>query len=296
MVIRRILTALGFRTLRIEFPYFNTPYFTLESIVRLAGGLGRLAVPCPRREPPPLLPGRLRQSHDGSGHFGARVMTGICGIFNRSGQPVDPARATAMGERLLHRCIRGTVQLATPAPHVALVRIGPSEPPGPRNTVLDGDIYNVSELESFTGETGNDPAAQVSRLYELYGLAGLTRLDGDLALACYDPVKDRLALWRDRFGITPLYYTQVGDDFLYASEIKAFSAYPEFDPLPDQAALFDYLATHYRYIHRIPARTFHRNVHQVPAAHVLEMNRSALSTHRYWDLELDRTVSRPGRG
>ena len=43
MVIRRILAALGFRILSLEYPYFNTPYFTLGSIARLAGGLSRPA-------------------------------------------------------------------------------------------------------------------------------------------------------------------------------------------------------------------------------------------------------------
>jgi asparagine synthase (glutamine-hydrolysing) len=47
---------------------------------------------------------------------------------------------------------------------------------------------------------------------------------------------------RDPFGIKPLYYASVGDELLFASEIKAMLAHPELKARRDESALHQYLA------------------------------------------------------
>lgn len=54
----------------------------------------------------------------------------------------------------------------------------------------------------------------------------LFHLHGEFAFVLYDSRRQRLFAARDRFGIKPLYYTQLRDGrLLVASEIKAFMAY-----------------------------------------------------------------------
>lgn len=50
------------------------------------------------------------------------------------------------------------------------------------------------------------------------------RLRGQFAIAVYDQRRHQLTLGRDRFGISPLYWTQQGDWLLFASEIKGLLA------------------------------------------------------------------------
>lgn len=65
----------------------------------------------------------------------------------------------------------------------------------------------------------------------------MDRLNGMFAVAAWD---GEIHLYRDRFGIKPLYYTRVGADFLFASEVKAFLAHPKFRVEIDQEALEEY--------------------------------------------------------
>ena len=43
------------------------------------------------------------------------------------------------------------------------------------------------------------------------------------AIAIYDQLENKLFLYRDRMGIKPFYYFFNGDDFVFASELKAFN-------------------------------------------------------------------------
>ena len=51
----------------------------------------------------------------------------------------------------------------------------------------------------------------------------------------------QLFLARDRMGIKPLYYCRQGDDFVFASEIKAFFLHPQIHARPSQEGLWHYL-------------------------------------------------------
>lgn len=84
------------------------------------------------------------------------------------------------------------------------------------------------------------------------------RLNGMFAFAVWD---GQLHLYRDRFGIKPLYITQVGQDFLFASEIKAFLAHPDFRVDVDREALAEYW-TFQNYLE--PTTTLFRGVEMVP--------------------------------
>ena len=49
----------------------------------------------------------------------------------------------------------------------------------------------------------------------------LPKLNGIFAFAIWDKNSQKLLLSRDSFGIKPLYYLSLGDNFYFASEIKA---------------------------------------------------------------------------
>lgn len=93
--------------------------------------------------------------------------------------------------------------------------------------IINGEIYNYKALraayKAYPFKTKSDAEVALP-LYQEEGLQGLDRLRGMYGLALYDPKEETLILARDPFGIKQLYYAEVEQGFLFASEIKALLA------------------------------------------------------------------------
>ncbi len=159
------------------------------------------------------------------------------------------------------------------------------------NSVImcNGQIYNYIELKRQVAD-----APFVSRgdmevalhLYRRRGLDFLALLNGMYAGVILDPAKNRLILFRDRFGIKPLYYMSARDRFLFSSEIKPlFSGShtrPEMNP--------DRVAAYFTYRYVPGSHTLFRNIFRVPPGAYLEydLDSGGFKIKRYWDYRLDR--------
>ena len=87
---------------------------------------------------------------------------------------------------------------------------------------------------------------------------------------------------RDRFGIKPLFYAQVGDTVYVGSEIKALFA-------AGVTARWDQAAVHRRLIlMNLCDETLFQGVRQVPPGHYLLASRSGMQLVRYWDFDYPR--------
>lgn len=106
--------------------------------------------------------------------------------------------------------------------------------------LLNGEIYNYHDLWEELSRQGYWPSTDleaelIARLYSIYGTDFASRLKGMFAVAILDGSK--LILVRDRFGIKPLYYYQVGKTTLVCSEIKGLLGHPKVSPILNTAAL-----------------------------------------------------------
>ncbi|MFH1140024.1 MAG: asparagine synthetase B [Pseudomonadota bacterium] len=213
-------------------------------------------------------------------------MGGLAGFVDFEGPGVGPGLGRAMAARISGRG-RGRAVGGPFAGRSELWRIGPGKPVfrGPLGLVLDGAVYNRRELAGELGLTVESDAELVLALLEARGYDSLALVNGDFAGALFDSGRNELILFRDRFGVRPLVWTRAGSSVFFASEPRALAARPGFRPQPNEAMLFDYLATHYRYLFRDPARTFFHNVFQVPPAGFVRFTRESESTHAYWRLE-----------
>lgn len=111
--------------------------------------------------------------------------------------------------------------------------------------VYNGEIYNWAELR---GELEGAQRAPLWRGHSdtevllagivAWGLeATLRRARGMFAFALWDRAEKTLTLARDRIGEKPLYYGRVGEDFAFASELKALRALPTSNFDTDSGAL-----------------------------------------------------------
>ena len=99
--------------------------------------------------------------------------------------------------------------------------------------LLNGEIYNYHDLWKELSRQGYGPSTNleaelIALLYSIYGTNFASRLKGMFAVAILDDQK--LVLARDRFGIKPLYYCQIGKTTLVCSEIKGLLAHPRLAP------------------------------------------------------------------
>lgn len=93
--------------------------------------------------------------------------------------------------------------------------------------VYNGEIYNFRQLRSELQKLGHAFASSgdsevVLRAYVQWGVGCFARFAGMFALALWDPRTAVLHLARDAMGMKPLYFAELGDGLVFASEVKAF--------------------------------------------------------------------------
>ena len=161
--------------------------------------------------------------------------------------------------------------------------------------VLNGEIYNYKairrELESqgVTFTTNSDTEVLLKAFRE-WNVAALDKLNGMFAFAVWDDVEKELTLVRDRAGIKPLYYAQVGDQFIFASEIKAILAGGVVSAEIDKQALDQYLT----FLWTPDPLTLFKNIYKLPPAHYLKWKDGKITQHEWWDLSFENIDN--GRG
>src|SRR5207237_5545269 len=110
---------------------------------------------------------------------------------------------------------------------------------------FNGEIYNHLDIRSELDACGCAPnwrghSDTETLLYAVrqWGVeAALQRFIGMFAFVLWDAQQQTLTLCRDRFGEKPLFYGWCGRDLVFASELKALAAHPEWSPSLDRAAL-----------------------------------------------------------
>lgn len=155
---------------------------------------------------------------------------------------------------------------------------------GSLQIVFNGEIYNFvelrKELEAFGHKfkTRSDTEVIV-HAYEQWGTACVERFNGIFAFALWDSVKESLFLARDHLGVKPLYYTTVGNRFLFGSEIKALLQDRECPRAVDNEALVHLFTFRY-----VPSpKTLFKSIFKLPPAHFMLVSNHGKEIKRYWN-------------
>lgn len=153
--------------------------------------------------------------------------------------------------------------------------------------VYNGEIYNFKELRKELLKTGhvfktNSDSEVIIHLYEEYGKNCVDYLRGMFAFAIWDKKKKELFLARDRFGIKPLYYTELhSGEFLFASEIKSLLQNDKIVREVDIEAFDQYFT--FRYVPE--NKTMFKNIYKLEPGHILIRKNKKFKIEQYWDIE-----------
>lgn len=150
--------------------------------------------------------------------------------------------------------------------------------------VVNGEFYDHQQIHQELANDGykfksTSDSEILLGLYERYGTRCLKFLRGEFAFVLYDKKNRLFFSARDYFGIKPLFYTQVGKAFYFASEVKAFRALG-LRLAWDEDNFFQTIS-----MFPMPDGSLFANVKQIPPAHYLVKSEFNNSIHlqSYWD-------------
>jgi asparagine synthase (glutamine-hydrolysing) len=153
----------------------------------------------------------------------------------------------------------------------------------------NGELYDYQRIRADLTAQGaqfrtKSDSEIIMHLYPRLGLEKtLPHLRGEFAFALHDREDDTTYLVRDRFGIKPLYWTEINGGLVFGSELKVLFAHPEVTRQFDSAGLYHQLMQTI-----VPGSTAFAGVHQVKPGHMLTIRRRDGRLHIeercYWDM------------
>ncbi len=151
--------------------------------------------------------------------------------------------------------------------------------------VFNGELYNFQDLKvnlvkkGFKFKTNSDTEV-VLNMYIQYGKDCLKYFNGMFAFSVYDCVGKSLFIARDRLGIKPVYYSNVGNKFIFASEIKSLLKYPELNKAIKESSIHEFFLRQY-----ISAPdTIFENVFKLEQGHYIFLKEGTFEKQKYWEL------------
>lgn len=153
--------------------------------------------------------------------------------------------------------------------------------------VYNGQIYNTKELKKTLLENGFEfnghcDTEVLLKSYIYYGKNVVDHLNGIFAFAIWDSKKNEIFLARDHFGVKPLFYTQVDNTFIFASELKAIFEYPKVEKKLEEQGIAELVGIGPAHT---PGITVYKNIYEIKPAHFAIYNKFGLYIEKYWGLK-----------
>lgn len=152
--------------------------------------------------------------------------------------------------------------------------------------VYNGEIYNFCDIKNdltllgYTFATGTDTEV-ILKAFDKWGHECVNLFRGMFAFAIWDKKNKKLIVCRDRVGVKPLHYYCKDGIFIFASEIKSVTSFPNLDLTIDQHSVSSFLQVGYI---KSPNSIF-KNIKKLNPGHFLEIDKNGdCKTWSYWDV------------
>jgi asparagine synthase (glutamine-hydrolysing) len=235
-------------------------------------------------------------------------MCGICGVVQVRGerrQVVSEETLDRMTDLMTHRGPndRGTYRdlgIALGVRRLSIIDVAGGHQPvqnedGAIRAVQNGELYNHPDVRRDLAARGHRLQSRcdtevIPHLYEEAGPSFGERLRGKFAIAVWDSQSRRAVLVRDRLGVKPLYFAEVDDMLVFASELKSLLGSGLVEPQLNADAIDAYLTFGF-----VPGpQTPLRGVSKLLPGHQLVVEDGEVKIERYWEVP-EPTTQRDGR-
>jgi asparagine synthase (glutamine-hydrolysing) len=231
-------------------------------------------------------------------------MSGMVGMLNLDGSPVDGSLLRRMTEYLAFRGPDGQrVRTMDNAGfgHTLLETTEESKREAQPFT-LDGRCWIVADarvdarqdlVAGLRARTQEEIAADATdgelilRAYCAWGEECVTHLLGDFAFAVWDEPRQRLFCARDHLGVKPFFYAQLGRTVVISNTLDCIRMHPAVSRNLDDQAIADFLL--FGANETIDTTTF-RDIQRLPPAHTITWEREQTRRRRFWTLPIDEPI------
>ena len=229
-------------------------------------------------------------------------MSGIGGIYNLDGAPVDRALLERMSAAIAHRgpdgihhWVEGPVGMGhcmlRTTPESVYERQPLTDDSGNLCLTMDGRVDNRQDLLSVLKSAGarlrDDTDAEiVLRAYECWGMECPARIIGDFSFVIWDKQRHQLFCARDILGIRPFYYYTDGQRFLWGSELYQLFQDRRVSRQPNEGMVAEYLAA--SLTNR--EQTLYKGILRLVPAHSLLIRDGRVEKTCYWDVDPNKEV------
>jgi len=233
-------------------------------------------------------------------------MSGIVGIVNLDGAPVDPGLLRGMVDFLAFR--GPDAQEMWVDNHVGLghtmLRTTFESEHERQPFSLDGQVWITADArvdgrgdlirlltsQGITNLAGATDVELILRAYHVWGERCLEHLLGDFAFAIWDRGERRLFCARDHLGVKPFYYARVGNCLIFSNTLDCLRQHPSVSDRLNELAIADFLL--------FPSNqefdtTAFADIQRLPAAHTATWSQAGFHLRRYWTLPIDEPIFYP---
>ncbi|MDD3700334.1 MAG: asparagine synthase (glutamine-hydrolyzing) [Bacteroidales bacterium] len=222
-------------------------------------------------------------------------MCGIVGVYNLDGKPFLLSNLVRMAETIAHRgpddegyYVKDSIALAHK--RLSILDTSPrgvqpmASKDGKWIVVFNGCIYNYLEIKQELKAKGHyfistADTEVIAEGLSAYGPSIFERFNGMFAIGAWNTEEKMLYLSRDRYGVKPLYYWFNGKTIVFASEIKAIIAHPDFHVDINYYALNEY----FTFQNQFTFQTLFKGVYMLPQANTVHINSKSKSIkHQAW--------------
>ena len=153
--------------------------------------------------------------------------------------------------------------------------------------IYNGELYNTEDIREKLINRGHSfksysDTEVLLTSYMEWGIDCVDHLNGIYAFAIWDEKRRRLFMARDRLGVKPLFYIKKGNDFIFASEIKALLAHPDIEPNVGEEGLLEVFGLGPA---RTPGNGVFKDIKEVEPGYWLVYDKQGMKIQRYWQLD-----------